>query len=132
MVLATIFQYLTTHEKICVVGLVCKRWRNIVYSSTSWKIVDLNWKRKVNVSILQKLVFPGTCTVLLSECICLYWRELYNVLKECKRLERLALSFITGPGDTIDFRGLNICHLRYIDLNNCNLTDSLFELVASS
>ena len=72
LVLAKIFQYLTTYEKICVIGFVCKRWRDIVYSSTSWKVVDLDWKRKVNVSILQKLVFPRTCTVLLNECVCLY------------------------------------------------------------
>ena len=86
----------------------------------------------MNVSILQKLVFPGTCTVLLNECVCLYWREVYNILKECKRLEHLALSFITRPGDMSDFRGLNICHLRYIDLSNSNLTYSFFEQGASS
>lgn len=136
LVLGEIFGFLSTRERITIIGLVCKSWRSIVLSSSAWKSVDLNWQRRVTLSTLEGIVFPGTRQVLLNECVYLNWREVEVILRRCKRLNSLALSFMSYTEGqcrhTINIDQLNISHLQYLDLSNCTLTDSLYELVAST
>jgi len=133
VVLLEIFKHLTVFERIAVITLVCKKWHRLIHSANLWNIVDFNGKRSVTLKPLEDFVFPGTRSVLLNECLLLKWDDIKIVLKRCRHLQELTLSYISLNGTcTICFTDLNIRFLHYLDVSNCILAESLYELVAST
>ena len=80
-------------------------------------------------------MYPGSTKVLLDECCYLNWQELSCILKTCKRLEVLSLSWIGYLGShsvQLDFQELNINSLCYLNVSHCLLSDREFKDIASN
>lgn len=134
LVLCFVFSYLTAFERICKVSRVCKRWHSLIKSSSQvWKCVNFAWQRKITSEVLETYVFPGSTKVLLDECCYLKWEDLCVILKQCKRLEVLSLSWIgfdEAPVPLELITELKISQLRYLNLSHCTLSDKLFNAIA--
>ena len=128
LVIAIIFSYIPDAERICKLALVCKKWYDIVHSSTVWKKVHFDYQRKITSDVLRKYVYPGTTEILLSECCYLKWEILCSILCRCKRIDVLFAPWIGHREEVVPdlTRTLNIGYLRNLDLSHCIVTDSLF------
>lgn len=60
LVLALIFNFLSETEKIYTATLACRKWYNVIHSSTVWKKVDFDFQRRITSDILEKFVYAGT------------------------------------------------------------------------
>lgn len=60
LVLALIFNFLSETEKIYTATLACRKWYNMIHSSTVWKKVDFDFQRRITSDILEKFVYAGT------------------------------------------------------------------------
>ena len=71
---------------------------------------------------------------MLSECCFLEWEKLCSVLRRCKKIEVLIVPWIGYSRRIVvpDFtQTLNICHLRFLELSHCRVTDLLFNQLPS-
>ena len=128
LVLAIIFGYLPDGERICTLSTVCKKWHDIIHSSTVWKKVDFDCQRRIKSDILQNYVYLGTREIILSECCYLEWGDICSILSRCKRIDVFVAPWIGYRKNVVpDFtQTLNIACLRYLALSHCQVTDSLF------
>jgi len=127
IVLSMIFSYLDAPERICKVSRVCKRWYSLVNSSSQvWKSADFAYCRKITSDVLTKFIYPGTTIVLLNECCYLEWEDLKVILKKCKNIHVLSLSWIAQKCQ-LDITELRISQLRYLNLSSCLLSDKQFH-----
>lgn len=127
IVLSMIFSYLDAPERICKVSRVCKRWYSLVNSSSQvWKSADFAYCRKITSDVLTKFIYPGTTIVLLNECCYLEWEDLKVILKKCKNIHVLSLSWIEQKCQ-LDITELRISQLRYLNLSSCLLSDKQFH-----
>ena len=132
-VLALIFNFLPETEKVCTATLVCRKWYNVIHSSTVWKKVDFDFQRRITSDILEKFVYSGTREVLLSECHNLEWKDVCHILGRCRKLEVLVLAWIGYRKQTAVpahfTEVLNIGYLRFLQLSHCKVTSSLFGML---
>lgn len=133
LVLALIFHFLSETERICTATLVCRRWYDVIHSSTVWTKVDFDFQRRITSDILEKFIYAGTTKVFLSECHNLEWKDLCHVLSRCRKLEVLVLAWIgyrkqtAVPAQFTEI--LNIGYLRFLQLSHCKISSSLFGML---
>ena len=134
LVISLIFSHLNTFERICKVNRVCKRWCSLINNSSQvWKCADFGCKRKITSEVLDNYIYPGTTTILLDECCYLEWNDLKVILKKCKRIDVLSLSWIGCFNEKLvplDIAELRISELHYLNLSHCLLPDKQFHEIA--
>lgn len=132
LVIALIFSNLTAADRIRKLSLVCKRWKEIVYTCAVWKSVDFNWQRNLTSEILNRFVFAGTREVRLSECCYLRWSDVCIIFKRCKRLDVLELPWLGYRNEAVplEFSQLNIRYVHYLNLSHCRVSNSLYSQLA--
>ena len=70
LVLALIFNFLSETERICTATLVCRRWYDVIHSSTVWTKVDFDFQRRITSDILEKFIYADTREVFFERVPC--------------------------------------------------------------
>ena len=130
LVLALIFNFLSETERICTATLVCRRWYDVIHSSTVWTKVDFDFQRRNHIGHPGKnLSTQIQGKFFLSEC---------HVLSRCRKPMQKALNLGSGL-DWLQKTNcsflysfteiLNIGYLRFLQLSHCKITSSLFGVL---
>ena len=94
-ILANIFSCISVVERFCTLSTVCKRWYDVVHSSTIWRKVDFNFQPRITLDILEKYIYPGSREIMLSECCFLEWEKLCSILRRCKKIDVFIVAWIS-------------------------------------